>query len=180
MVAVNLLPWREHRWQRQRQHTIRLSVLLAGSIVLTVACQAWQIQQAKQHVMQQQATLTQALNAIAQRLALQKNALEALSQQRSRLEKQQREAEQFAHWQQFWLDLPGLLPDALWLQRIEKQDLQLRIEGQAQDMQAIGHFRQQLALQPLFTQVRQGNVKRQAEGSYHFSLRAQLQEQPNE
>ncbi|WP_258577189.1 PilN domain-containing protein [Candidatus Pantoea persica] len=48
-------------------------------------------------------------------------------------------------WHRFWLALPMLLPDRLWLQRVEKQPARLRLEGQAQDMKAIRDFRQRLA-----------------------------------
>lgn len=176
MVAVNLLPWRQLHWQRQRRQSFSIVSLLLSAIVLLVALQAWRTHSISQAALQQQETLRTALDEIAQRLTLQKQAMQRLATQQKRLDNQQIQIQQLARWQQFWLDLPALLPDTLWLQRLEKRELQLFLEGHAQDMQAIRAFRHQLANYPLFTLVQQGSVKRQSEGHYRFSLRAQLQE----
>ena len=180
MVAVNLLPWRQRRWQYHRRQALTIVSLLLSGIVQLVSFQAWRIYAATQTALQQQDTLRIALEEVAQRLTQQKQAMQMLDMQQKQLNKQQFQAKQLAIWQQFWLDLPALLPDTLWLQRLEKRDLQLLVEGHAENMQAIRTFRHQLAGQPLFVQVRQGSVKRQSEGIYQFSLRAQLQEMANE
>ena len=116
----------------------------------------------------------QALETLAARLAQQKQLLEQLALLQKQQAKQRDKAAQLAGWQQFWRDLPGMLPDTAWLTRLEKRDKRLILEGQAQDMAAIRQFRQQLATAALLGQVQQGGVRRQADGRYHFSLRAQI------
>lgn len=175
MVAVNLLPWRQRRRQQQRRQTLVVLILMMSLLLLVVLLQSWRIHQARQQVAQASSTQQLALESLEQQLVQQKALLEQIAVLQKRQAKQQQRAAQLAAWQQFWLDLPALLPDTAWLVRLEKRDNRLTLEGQAQDMAAIQHFRQQLSAVPLFGRVAQGGVRRQASGNYRFSLRAQVQ-----
>jgi len=176
MVAVNLLPWRQRRRQQQRRQSLVVLSLATGALLLVVMQQTWRIQQTRQQVAQASRTQQQALESLGQQLAQQKQLLEQLAVVQKQQAKHRQQAAQLAAWQQFWLDLPALLPDTAWLTRLEKRDNRLTLEGRAQDMAAVRQFRQQLTTVALFGLVKQGGVKRQADGHYRFSLRAEMQE----
>lgn len=173
-MAVNLLPWRQQRRQRQRRQSLLVLALVTGGLLLLVMQQAYRVHEARQRIAQESRMRQQALETLAARLAQQKQLLEQLALLQKQQAKQRDKAAQLAGWQQFWRDLPGMLPDTAWLTRLEKRDNRLILEGQAQDMAAIRQFRQQLATATLLGQVQQGGVRRQADGRYHFSLRAQI------
>ncbi|AWP31402.1 MULTISPECIES: PilN domain-containing protein [Pantoea] len=175
MVAVNLLPWRQHRRQQQQRQSLVMLLLMLGTLFLVVVQQTWQIHQARQQVAQTRSLQQQALDALGQQLAQQKQLLARLAVVQKQQAKQRQQAVQLAAWQQFWLNLPVLMPDSAWLTRLEKRDNHLTLEGQAQDMASVRQFRQQLTTVALLDQVKQGGVKRQADGSYRFSLRATVQ-----
>lgn len=175
MVAVNLLPWRQRRDARQQRQSLAVLLLVAVSLMLVVILQLWRIKALQQRAAVETATVQLALDDLLARLARQKALMEQLAVQQALHHQQQQQAMQRAAWQQFWLDLPVLLPGTAWLKRLEKRDNQFTLEGQAQDMQAIRQFRQRLAALPLFSRIAQGRVQRQPGGGYHFTLRAQLQ-----
>lgn len=180
MVAVNLLPWRAWRWQRQRRQSMIALGLTLLLLTLVVLLLYWQEHQALIHVRRQHAQLSPVLERLVARAEQQKHLLQqldGLQQQRVWLRQQSR---QFSVWQQLWQDLPVMLPDGLWLTRLEKHDAQLLLEGRALQMQAIRHFRQRLTGVAFFAQIRQGNVQRQPEGDYHFTLRIKLKEEVSE
>lgn len=180
MVAVNLLPWRQRRRQQQRRQSLVVLSLMLGALLLVVMQQTWRIHQARQQVAQADRVQQQALDTLAQQLAQQKQLLAQLAVVQKHQAKHRQQAVQLAAWQQFWLDLHALLPDTAWLTRLEKRDNRLTLEGQAQDMAAIRQFRQQLTTVTLFGKVKQGGVKRQDDGRYRFSLRAEVQELSDE
>jgi len=176
MVAVNLLPWRQRRQRQQQRQSVAVFVLLLAGVLLFTTQQAWRNHQSRQRTAQEKARLTQRLQDLEAQLARQTQLRQQIAMLQKRQQKQHQQAIQLAAWQQFWLELPALLPDTAWLTRLEKRDGRLTLEGQAQDMTAIRHFRQQLASVALFSQLKQGGIKRQADGSYRFSLRAQVRE----
>jgi len=180
MVAVNLLPWRQRHWQRQRRQSFVVLSLMLAALLLGVTQQAWRIHQARQQVAQAGRVQQQALETLGQQLAQQKQLLVQLAAVQKQRVKQRQQAAQLAAWQQFWLDLPTLLPDTAWLTRLEKRNNRLTLEGQAQDMASVRQFRQQLTRIALLGQVKQGGVKRLTGGSYRFSLRAEVQEVADE
>jgi len=175
MVAVNLLPWRQRQAAQQRRQSLVVLTGVTVSLLLLVMLQIWRLHRVQQQVAAETATVQAALDDLMSRLARQKALLEQLAAQQKQREKAQQQATQRAAWQQFWLDLPVLLPDTVWLNQLEKRENQFSLEGQAQDMQAILQFRQQLAALTLFGRVEQGSVQRQPGGGYRFTLRAQLQ-----
>lgn len=180
MVAVNLLPWRQWRWQRQRRQSLFALALTSLSLVLTVSLSLWQAHQDLTQVRLQHAGLSRALEVLVQRVEQQKRLLQQLAEVQQHRNWLRRQVRQFSVWQQLWLDLPALLPDELWLTRLEKRDALLLLEGKAQQMQAIRHFRQRLTGVAFFSQIRQGNVQRQSEGDYHFTLHIRLKEGDSE
>lgn len=175
MVAVNLLPWRQRQAAQQRRQSLVVLTGVTVSLLLLVMLLVWRLHRVQQQVAAETATVQAALDDLMSRLARQKALLEQLAVQQKQREKAQQQATQRAAWQQFWLDLPVLLPDTVWLNQLEKRESQFSLEGQAQDMQAIRQFRQQLAALTLFGRVEQGSVQRQPGGEYRFTLRAQLQ-----
>jgi len=180
MLAVNLLPWRMQQWQRRRQQSFSL---LGGTLVTTgliVMMLWWRVDE---QYLQQQVRLisaSQMRDMLQQQLTLQ----HALLQQRDGLLQAQRVVQQkrqdHRRWQQFWQQLPTLMPDALWLKRVERRQRVMLFEGQAQSMLAVRDFRQQLVTQSLFASVKPGTVQRQAGGDYRFVLQARLQEMADE
>jgi pilus assembly protein HofN len=118
-------------------------------------------------------TLQQQLEQQQSLLKLRESLLQAQQEQRQRQDQHQR-------WQHFWQQLPELMPDTLWLNRLERRQGQLVLEGQAQSMAAVSDFRHQLMTQPLFSSVKQGGVKREAGGDYRFALHARVQEVADE
>lgn len=180
MVAVNLLPWRQWRWQRQRRRSFFALAVTLLTLVFAVALSFWQGRQDLSQVRLQHVDLSRTLEAFVQRVEQQKRLLQQLAEVQQHRNWLQRQVRQFSVWQQLWLDLPALLPDGLWLTRLEKRDALLLLEGKALQMQAIRHFRQRLTGVAFFSQIRQGNVQRQSEGDYHFTLRIRLKEGDSE
>lgn len=180
MLAVNLLPWRAQRWRRQQQRSLLLLSGVLASTLLTVLLWWWHGDRLRRGQADALRDLTLTLAALQQQLSQQ----HALQQQRDALwarwqaAQQQQRAHQ--HWQRFWLQLPVLMPDTLWLSRLERRQGQLLLEGVAQSVAAVSDFRQRLRRQSLFTAVRQGSVQRQANGDYRFTLSARLQEVTDE
>jgi pilus assembly protein HofN len=180
MLAVNLLPWRAQQWQRRRQQSFSLLAATTAFTLCILILWWWRgvtvYQQQSDALMD--ATFT--LNALQQQLEQQQSLLllrESLLQvQRAQ---QQRQA-QHQQWQHFWQQLPMLMPDTLWLNRLERRQGLLMLEGQAQSMAAVSDFRRQLLTQPLFSSVKQGGVQRQSAGDYRFALHARVQEAINE
>ncbi|WP_416411372.1 PilN domain-containing protein [Pantoea sp. App145] len=176
MLTVNLLPWRVQQWQRQRQRSLMILVSAPGIALLVVLSGGWQGYHAAQQQRAEQHAISQRISALEQHI----HTRQALVHQRDFLvqaqHRQQTRQLQHQAWQQFWQRLPQLMPETLWLSRIERRQGQLLLEGLASGMTAVSDFRSQLATLPLFPVIRQGNVQRQPDGHYRFTLRAQVQE----
>jgi pilus assembly protein HofN len=176
MLTVNLLPWRLQRWQRQRQQHLMLLVSCAGLCSLILLLCGWRGYLVDQQQQAEQRQLTQRIGELDQQLIEQQRLLlqrDALVQTQRR--QQMRQLQHLA-WQQFWQQLPELMPAGLWLNRVERRQGQLVLEGLASGMAEISDFRRLLAKHSLFPVIRQGNVQRQPEGHYSFTLRAQVAE----
>ncbi|AIX49581.1 MULTISPECIES: PilN domain-containing protein [Pantoea] len=180
MLRVNLLPWRERQWQKCcRQTKYLLITALTLPLLVALVLGGYSRQQ-----------LTQAESATEQArqrlLALRhlRTQQQSLLQARDRLldlqQQRQQVALQYQHWQRFWQQLPGLLPDALWLERIDRQQQLLRVEGWSDSVAAVSELRHRLLAQPLFAAVRQRAITRQSDGRYRFTLQARMREPRNE
>jgi len=180
MIAVNLLPWRYARLQRQRRVSTGFAIVMLLALLLAAALQLWRLDLTGQQLQAAKRDTQHALTEVGQRLSQQRALQQQLIAQQTQRRRAQQQADELMRWHQFWQSLPSLLPDSLWLQRVEKLPAQLRIEGRALDIQAIRDFRQRLKGLPLFTAVMQGNVQRQQDGFYRFALRAQTGESSDE
>lgn len=180
MIAVNLLPWRYARLQRQRRVSTGFTIIMLLALLLAAALQLWRLNRISQQLQAAQRDTRSALTVVEQQLSQRRALQQQLMTQQAQRRRAQQHVDELMRWHQFWQSLPLLLPDSLWLQRVEKLPAQLRIEGRAQDMQAIRDFRRRLKELPLFTAVKQGNVQRQQDGLYRFALRAQTGEFSNE
>ncbi|WP_277978133.1 PilN domain-containing protein [Pantoea endophytica] len=180
MLAVNLLPWRLQQSQRRRQQSLSLLSLTLACTLLILSLLWWRGVIARQQQTDALMNITSLLSALQQQLEQQQSLLKLreslLQAQKEQLQRQ----DQHQHWQHFWQQLPELMPDTLWLNRLERRQGQLVLEGQAQSMAAVSDFRHQLMTQPLFSSVKQGVVKREAGGDYRFALHARVQEVTNE
>lgn len=180
MLAVNLLPWRLQQSQRRRQQSLSLLSLTLACTLLILSLLWWRGVIARQQQTDALMNITSLLSAMQQQLEQQQSLLKLreslLQAQKEQLQRQ----DQHQHWQHFWQQLPELMPDTLWLNRLERRQGQLVLEGQAQSMAAVSDFRHQLMTQPLFSSVKQGVVKREAGGDYRFALHARVQEVTNE
>lgn len=180
MLAVNLLPWRAQQSQRRRQQSFSLLVATAAFTLCILILWWWRGVTVHQQQSDALMDATFSLNALQQQLEQQQSLLlvrESLLQ--AQRAQQQRQA-QHQQWQHFWQQLPMLMPDNLWLNRLERRQGLLMLEGQAQSMAAVSDFRRQLLTQPLFSNVKQGAVQRQSAGDYRFALHARVQEAINE
>ncbi len=180
MLMVNLLPWRERRLQQRRRQTRLLLSIIITLVLLSAMMLIWRSEQqlfqagrAVQHARQQLLQLQQ-LQKQQRSLRTERDALHNAQRQRQRI------AQQFQQWHRFWQQLPALLPDTLWLARIERQQQTMLMEGWSESMGAIDKLRQKLLREPLFATVRQGAVIREPGGRYRFTLRMRIQELPDE
>lgn len=176
MLTVNLLPWRLQQWRRQRQQSLMFLASGIGISLLILLLCGWRGYLVSQQHQAEQQQLAQRLGELDQQLSDQQRLLlqrDALIQ--TQRQQQTRQLQHLA-WQQFWQQLPELMPETLWLSRMERRQGQLVLEGLASSMAAIGDFRRLLAKVPLFPVIRQGNVQRQPDGHYRFTLRAQVAE----
>ncbi|WP_237449412.1 PilN domain-containing protein [Pantoea sp. Taur] len=176
MLAVNLLPWRVRLQQRRRQQSFSLLGCVLLATVMMVLSLWWRGSQTQGQMHRTLAVISQQHEALQRQLTRQ----QLLLQQRDELLKaqliRQRKKDEHQRWQQFWLRLPMLMQDTLWLKRVERRQGVLLFEGQAQSMMAIQDFRHQLMRQPLFAAVKPASVQRQTAGHYRFVLRARMQE----
>jgi len=172
VIAVNLLPWRQARLRRQRRASLGFAALMLLTITLAAGFQLWHLngdsQRLQAALRDAHAALAESGEQLAQRRALQQQ----LTAQQAQWRRARRHADQLLRWHQFWQILPTLLPDPLWLDRVEKQPERLSIEGRAQNMPAIGELRRRLGELSLFAAVKQGTIERQPDGLYRFALRA--------
>lgn len=180
MLAVNLLPWRRQQWQRRRRQSV---VLLGFSLTITVITLLAGWWSSSEALYQQQARLNEVSHhrdGLQQHLTLQHSLLQQRDDLlRTRLVWQRQQAEH-QRWQQFWQQLPALMPDTLWLNRVERRQGVLVLEGQAQSVMSVRDFRQQLMTQPLLANVRSGHVQRLSGGDYRFILHARVEERTDE
>ncbi|MDU1575665.1 MAG: PilN domain-containing protein [Pantoea sp.] len=176
MIAVNMLPWRHARLRRQRRAVLGLTATLLLALVLTAALALWRLDCVSQHLLRAQSEARETLTAIAQRISQRRELQQQLTAQQATWRRARRHADDLMRWHRFWQALPALMPQRVWLERVEKMPTQLRIEGRAQEMRAIGELRRRLDEAALFAAVRQGNVERQPDGVYRFTLRAHLEE----
>ncbi|MGE1563290.1 PilN domain-containing protein [Pantoea septica] len=176
MIAVNMLPWRHARLRRQRRAVLGLTATLLLALTLTAALALWRLDRVSQHLLSVQSEAHHALTAIAQRISQRRELQQQLAAQQAAWRRARRHADDLMRWHRFWQALPALLPQRVWLERVEKMPTQLRIEGRAQEMRAIGELRHHLDEAALFAAVRQGNIERQPDGIYRFTLRAHLEE----
>lgn len=175
-VAVNLLPWRVWKLRRQRRCWMQIALTLLLLLLAVSGRVATGIRMQLADLVSQHAALTQQIKSLDALLVQQKAALQQLEQLRSLCLRRQRITKQLQAWHQFWLRLPDLLPESLWLTQLEKRDALLVLEGRAHSVQAVRDFRMRLAGLSLFTQVRQGELHHEPEGNYRFVLRARLRE----
>ena len=180
MLAVNLLPWRLQQSQRRRQQSLSLLSLTLACTLLILSLLWWRGVIARQQQTDALMDITSLLSALQLQLEQQQSLLKLreslLQAQQAQLQRQ----DQHQRWQHFWQQLPELMPDTLWLNRLERRQGQLVLEGRAQSMAAVSDFRHQLMTQPLFSSVKQGGVKREAGGDYRFALHARVQEVADE
>ncbi|MGK3136079.1 PilN domain-containing protein [Pantoea trifolii] len=180
MLAVNLLPWRIQQSQRRRQQSISLLLLTLAVTLLILSLLWWRGVSARQQQTNALMEITYLLNALQQQLEQQQSLFQLRESLLKAQQEQLQRQEQHQRWQHFWQQLPQLMPDTLWLNRLERRQGQLVLEGQAQSMAAVSDFRRQLITQPLFSSVKQGGVKREAGGDYRFALHARVQEATDE
>lgn len=180
MIAVNMLPWRQARLRRQRRTLLGLAAALLLLLAVGAASALWRLDRIGQQLRSAQNEAHDALTAIALRMSQRRDLQQQLAVQQARWQRARRHADDLMRWHRFWQMLPALLPERIWLERVEKMPTQLRIEGRAQEMRAIGELRRRLDEVALFAAVRQGNVERQPDGVYRFALRARLAEPADE
>lgn len=180
MIAVNMLPWRRARLRRQRRAALTLAVTLLLALTLAAALQLWRLDRVSQQLRSAQRDAHDALAAIAQQSGQRRALQQQLAAQQAQWRRARRHADELMRWHQFWQALPALLPDPIWLERVEKLPTRLSIEGRAQTMRAIGDLRRRLGELALFAAVNQGDVERQPDGLYRFALRARLEESGDE
>jgi pilus assembly protein HofN len=180
MLAVNLLPWRMQQWQRRRRQSITLLMLSLAFTLLILSLLWWRGLVTRQQ--QSEALMDNAfiLNSLQQQLEQQQTLLQLRESLLLAQRAEQLRQAQHQRWQLFWQQLPELMPETLWLNRLERRQGQLVLEGLAQSMTAVSDFRHQLLTQRLFSRVKQGGVQRQAGGDYHFTLHARVQEATDE
>ncbi|MCG7390367.1 PilN domain-containing protein [Pantoea sp. ACRSB] len=180
MIAVNLLPWRHARLRRQRRAALGVAATLLLALMLATALQLWHLDRTSQQLRSTQNDAHDALTTLAGQLSQRRDLQQQLATQQAQWRHAQRHADELMRWHQFWQALPALLPDQLWLERVEKEPARLSVEGRSLDMGAIGELRRRLGEQTLFAAVKQGDVARQPDGYYRFALRARLEESGDE
>ncbi len=180
MIAVNLLPWRHARLRRQRRAALGVGAMLLLLLMLAAVLQLWHLNRISQQLRSAQNDAHDALTTIARQLSQRRDLQQQLAMQQTQWRNAQHHAAELMRWHHFWQALPTLLPDQLWLERVEKEPARLSVEGRSLDMGAIDELRRRLGEQTLFAAVKQGDVARQPDGYYRFALRARLEESDDE
>lgn len=180
MIAVNLLPWRQSRMQRQRRIFIAGAACMTLILALFAALQQRSLIYAALQAEAEQQRVRGDITGLTQKLQRQRELQQQTEVRQRRQQRLQEKKAMLLRWHLFWHELPVLLPRSLWLQKLEKRNAQLFVEGRAYDMQAISEFRQKLGAQRLFSDIKQGSVKRLSAGDYLFSFRGRIDEASDE
>ncbi len=165
-TLINLLPWRETR-RRQR---LRLGGLLAVGTALSIITLTLALRTLRQIEAAQHTTRLQAENQIASALSQRE---QALREQLRRGELQAQRARQRATtqaWQPRLLALAALLPESLWLTRLDYQPQGISLRGLSLNLKSVAALEKALAHQEGFLPAKAGATHRDAQGRWSFSF----------
>ena len=154
---INLLPWRETR-RRQR---LRLGGLLVVAMALSIAALTIAVRTLRQMDAAQQAMHTQADNVLYSAL---------LHRERDMREEIQRGERQARQAQRRLLSLAALLPEPLWLTRLDYQPQGITLYGLALNLKAVAALEKALSKLEGFQPVTPGATRRDAQGRWSFSF----------
>lgn len=172
--AVNLLPWRAARRQRERRRVLAmivgaplLAALLAGTVWWQIA--AWQSAQEARN-----AHLEQAIEEVEARL----DEVTQLRQEREKIEARMAVIEELVRRRGRplrWLN--GLIrgvPDAVVVERLEVKGNAMELAGRARTNDAVSAFMNGLEGIALFRPPRLEVIEERDEGAYRFRLHVPL------
>ncbi|ENZ7485988.1 PilN domain-containing protein [Klebsiella aerogenes] len=163
---INLLPWRETR-RRQR---LRLGGLLAAAMALSIATLTIATRTLRQMDVAQQVMRAQADNVLYSALLHRERDMREEIQRGERQARQaQRRAETRA-WQPRLLSLAALLPEPLWLTRLDYQPQGITLYGLALNLKAVAALEKALSKLEGFQPVTPGATRRDAQGRWSFSF----------
>ena len=154
---INLLPWRETR-RRQR---LRLGGLLAAAMALSIATLTIATRTLRQMDVAQQVMRAQADNLLYSAL---------LQREREMREEIQRGERQARRGQPRLLSLAALLPEPLWLTRLDYQPQGITLNGLALNLKAVAALEKALSKLKDFQPVTPGATRRDAQGRWSFSF----------
>lgn len=138
---INLLPWRETR-RRQR---LRLGGLLAAAMALSIATLTIATRTLRQMDVAQQVMRTQADNLLYSALLQREREMrEEIQRGERQARRAQRRAATHA-WQPRLLSLAALLPEPLWLTRLDYQPQGITLNGLALNLKAVAALEKALS-----------------------------------
>ncbi|HIC8746708.1 TPA: PilN domain-containing protein [Klebsiella aerogenes] len=163
---INLLPWRETR-RRQR---LRLGWLLAAAMALSIATLTIVTRTLRQMDVAQQVMRTQADNLLYSALLQREREMrEEIQRGERQARRAQRRAATHA-WQPRLLSLAALLPEPLWLTRLDYQPQGITLNGLALNLKAVAALEKALSKLEDFQPVTPGATRRDAQGRWSFSF----------
>lgn len=172
MIQANLLPWREVMLRQRALRWLRLGiVMLSMVIVISLAGREW----LSGNIRQQQVWLTQqqqVISATERLISQQQQRYQELSQLREQQQQRERRVARLKQWANVWQQLPGWLPDAVWLTSVSRQGTQVIFRGESHSVLPLQAFIQQLQRQPFFRGAELRTLTLSEEGSYRFTLQA--------
>ncbi|PIJ51201.1 hypothetical protein BL250_05925 [Erwinia sp. OLTSP20] len=171
MVWVNLLPWRERWLAAQRKHWLRMLLLPALLVSLSVVCAiAWQQDNVLQTRENQCWQLAQAQlkRAIERKTALQ----QAIHAAQEKLQYLERRNQRLKRWQKLVSVLDKAVPPGLWLAEIRGDNRKIAFTGHSSKVSDSGLFRTVLKQSGLFDQLLMTRLERADSGLFDFTLTA--------
>lgn len=168
MRLVNLLPWRP-RLARQR---LRFwAVMMSGMLMAMLAVHGYRMAMGYQDA-RRQSLLSESDSHRREWLtqALEQAGARQRQYEAQQLEDQRRRARrvQVLAWRDAVLALAALLPDGVWLTRLEGDEARWRITGMARSSSALIGLEQALSQDSDFRQPRAGSLVRQGPGEWRF------------
>ncbi len=178
MVAVNLLPWRQQRLQRQQRIWGRLMLSL-GMLLLPGILQGY----CQRELNRQQYALNAGWElALQQFREVQRQRLiyeERLGRVQAQWQQRQRYQQQMVLWREFSDLLAARIPAAVWLLSLKQAADELELHGISQDIGQLQRFSDTLGQAPAVQQVLAGNLERDKQDALRFTLRLRLAGQEN-
>ncbi|HDS7116648.1 TPA: PilN domain-containing protein [Klebsiella aerogenes] len=163
---INLLPWRETR----RRQSLRMGGLLVAAMALSIIALTIATRTLRQIDVAQQVMRTQADHLLYSALLQREREMREEIQRGERQARQAQRRAEMQAWQTRLLTLASLLPEPLWLTRLDYQPQGITLSGLALNLKAVAALEKALGKLEGFQPAMAGGTHRDTQGRWSFSF----------